>query len=123
MTATNVPAGSPSDHPAANHDVQAIKAGIERTQAHLAETVAELQRKLTVSHLVEQTKRSAEERLEHWAHTGLAVAAIAATNVIDMVDDVRARMRRNPTPLVLAGAGMAAVLWQTARRRRRRGSR
>jgi ElaB/YqjD/DUF883 family membrane-anchored ribosome-binding protein len=101
-------------------DVEQIKAGIERTQADLADTVAELQRKLTVSHLLEETKRTARETLNSWGESAMAATAVGVSQAQQFVEVTRERVRRNPTPAVLVGAGVAAALWHNARRRRRR---
>jgi hypothetical protein len=96
-------------------DVDQIKAGIERTQANLADTVAELQRKLTWSHFYDQTRKSAQQTIETWAQTGMAMAAVALTQVDDLVQDARVQARRNPTPVALVGAGVAAAIWHATR--------
>jgi hypothetical protein len=114
---TSATVGEPSD---ATGDVNEIKASIERTQAHLANTVAELQRKLTVSHLMDETKRATREKLQDWTNSGRAAAAVAATRLQGALGEARVRVLRNPAPVVLGGAGLAAALWQGARRRARR---
>lgn len=101
-------------------DVHEIKADIDRTQAELAGTMAELQQKLTVSHLVEQTKVAAREKLRVWGNTAAAVSAIAVSELEHAAGEARVRFRRDPMPLVLLGTGLGAALWHRARRRQRR---
>jgi hypothetical protein len=104
---------------AAGSDVEEIKAGIERTQADLADTVAELQRKLSPSHMVGRAKENAREKLRVWGNTSLSMAAIAITRTEDLARDARSRMKASPASAALIGAGLAALLWHGARRRRR----
>jgi hypothetical protein len=99
------------------NDVERIKAGIERTQADLVATVAELQRRLTVSHLVGQARESARQTLRSWTRTALVTGAIAYTHLEDAARQAHQQARRHPAPLALLGAGAVAALWLGARRR------
>jgi hypothetical protein len=120
---TFAPAVSTDTTTASSRNLEQIKAGIEQTQAHLAETVAELQRKLTWSHLYEETRKTAASTLQSWTHAGLSVCAITMSRAEDLVAEARDRIRRNPAPAALIAAGLAAALWHGARRRRRMASR
>jgi hypothetical protein len=99
-------------------DVEIIKADIERTQAALAGTVAELQRKLKPSHILERAKENARQSLRRAGDQGWSAAAVALTRTERLVREARERLRQDPTPAVLVGAGFVALLWHRARRRR-----
>jgi hypothetical protein len=100
------------------NDVDRIKAGIERTQADLVATVNELQRRLTVSHVMGEARESARATLRTWARTALVTGAIAYTRLEDAAREARRQARRHPAPIALLGAGAAAAVWLGARRRR-----
>lgn len=104
----------------ATGNVATIKREIDRTQAELAGTMAELQQRLTVSHLVRETKQLARDTLRAWGHTAAAVSAIAVTEIEQATNEARVRIRRDPMPLALLGTGLGALLWHRARRRSRR---
>src|SRR5262245_45332152 len=98
-------------------EVEDIKRGIEATQATLACTVAELQRRLTLSHLIEQVKGSLAERFREFACSSQQAMSSARVSVEQTTWRARTRLRENPAPLALIAAGLAAALWQGVRRR------
>jgi hypothetical protein len=117
MTAHQTPAPAiqePAISPTSG-EVDQIRAGIERTQANLAETVAELQRKLTWSHFFGQTRKALQESLETCLYGGFAMGAVTVTTMEHAVDKARSRLRRDPLSATLLGAGLAAALWQGIR--------
>ena len=120
MTTTTMSAPLRGNGEARAGDVDRIKAGIERTQADLAKTVAQLQQKLTVSHFVAQIRRGAQEVCYNLGETSLGVVAIALDEAQGLFEDARNRVRRNPAPAALIGAGIATILWHGQRRRQRR---
>jgi hypothetical protein len=100
-------------------DVDLIKAGIEQTQAELANTVAELQRKLSPSHVYARARTNARRAARRWAETGLMAAATAVSQIERVAGRTRASLRRNPSAAALIAAGTAAAFWHAARRARR----
>jgi ElaB/YqjD/DUF883 family membrane-anchored ribosome-binding protein len=122
---------APAVAPDAN-EVDRLKAGIELTQANLAETVAELQRKLSPSHAVDKMKQTARERARQLSETSRTAAqaavqtararadewsTVASERATVMSRQARSRLDENPTPLVLIGAGVTSILWHVVRRR------
>jgi hypothetical protein len=118
-TMTTPAIGTTDTRPPTGGDVERIKAGIERTQADLADTMAELQRKLSPSHVYGRAKDAARDTLQAWGNTGLSVAAIAYTQAEVATRRAGTTLRRNPAPAALIGAGVAAALFHGLRRRSR----
>src|SRR5262249_17177748 len=92
--------------------VPGLKAEIAQTREEMQETIAEIQERLSPSHLAEQAKTTVREatmgRVANMAERAGQTASAVATQTRRAANRLPRPVRDNPLPLALIGAG---VVW------------
>jgi len=94
--------------------VEALKGEISHAQGELRETIAEIQERLTPSHLAEQARTAVRDatigRVSHMAERAGETASELTEQARRVARRLPAPVRENPMPMLLIGAGVAWLI-------------
>lgn len=100
-----------------DQEIERLQTTIRDTHRHLQHTVGELQRRLHPRYLKQQARRATFERVRQMMDRAGAQAGRAAESTRNAATSAARRVRGNPMPYALLGAGLAAIAVFAGRRR------